>query len=469
VNIQSISQFIFGETGNPQHLEHNFLRRHPNCGRRLLLADIAKGDITSIKIMLENGIQSEGLPLAVKTKNYEIVRLLIEHGANLFEEDDEGHWCFHYLDSNHDWKELLWPILLENIKLDPALKDQLAPTVYAALIPLLAALDLSSLEIYLPHASYYPLIITGLVVLISAIKTPQIVWQCMKDHDRRGAILAVIPWLAKAISKEQHFTKAILFAIPGILSMSGFIAKDLPKSWNYVRKNHAISGLLYFGACALRTSVTAMPAMNQLSKAFKNRSVNNGQPQPKCPLKPQDSMIKNCSLSILLPNIHASINLQCSGADSQIAVGLNPSKSYLGGKIGSIGLMLPLPAWYSLLSWILLAFPSQAKLMDERSFWAALPQNTIDKMPKVTLNVTEQQAQIVREYISDIRNDCDSLLAWKCRYQLIGRNCVDFAQEIFQLIDKSEHFVKKLDKPAEGMAGLYANLCSLFRINALNS
>lgn len=59
---------------------------------------------------------------------------------------------------------------------------------------------------------------------------------------------------------------------------------------------------------------------------------------------------------------------------------------------------------------------------------------------RVDLRISKEKALLVKEYIDKVRKNCDSWIQNECRYAMIGRNCVDFVQELFNIAGSKRPF-----------------------------
>ncbi|WP_252179002.1 hypothetical protein [Endozoicomonas sp. 4G] len=83
--------------------------------------------------------------------------------------------------------------------------------------------------------------------------------------------------------------------------------------------------------------------------------------------------------------------------------------------------------------------------------------NGIDDIPKVTFFISQKEALEVEKYISQYSDACEKKED-SCAYQLIGFNCVDFAQEAFSKTGYPGHYIQYFTPSLLGQGVGYATL-----------
>lgn len=166
---------------------------------------------------------------------------------------------------------------------------------------------------------------------------------------------------------------------------------------------------------------------------------------------------------------HASASLICQdGSLADIHVGLYPTDfgglGILADALGQLRNIMHLAV-----SWSLLATLSRpgSSLAQNSALFIGLISNAafksgmiLDETPrvlkgafaqKIDIQISQEKALLVKEYIDKVRTNCDSWLHNECRYAMIGRNCVDFVQELFSVAGSTKHFTwsyKASDPPS---------------------
>lgn len=86
---------------------------------------------------------------------------------------------------------------------------------------------------------------------------------------------------------------------------------------------------------------------------------------------------------------------------------------------------------------------------------------------KREIRISKEQALQVRKYVEDTKKDCEGSSSQQCRYYFIGRNCIDYVQELFELVGHDEHFTSSFPSYGGAKIGFYGYVRSVLEGNAI--
>lgn len=426
-------------------------------GESMLKAAIESNKIDWTEKLLEHGVQAKWLPLAVKLNHFEIVKCLISHECNLFEIDEDGHWCFYYLKDANAIASFLIPVLKENLNLSSLIKDEnFSKIVLFYIIPLLMMVDASKFEEYEYPVHFYQQAIKSIIIALGLINIPFVVYKLARDGEFWDAVEYTIPWLVSVIPSQNYLIKTILTALYGLNSIKRFICSDLDRSLSYFKKNRALAGAICLGSGAIRTAMAVLPFF-QMGKNITQTQAPAKQHQnikdevmyfhPTADVKPGNGT-DTCKVTIYAAPEHVSVGLECSQLNLNKTIGFYPEhliqvipkmSSSTVGKDSSLGLIIFLP--------------TKGKLINEpEDYVASMKMQTTSK---AVVDVTKKQMELLWNHITAFHKMCLQE-RWECKYFVLGSNCVDFAQGLFNKLGQSGHF---FDYPMLGMQRMTSTQC----------
>jgi len=176
----------------------------------------------------------------------------------------------------------------------------------------------------------------------------------------------------------------------------------------------------------------------------------------------QEPAEEKCSLTAYFLGFHAAAHLSCENASvGETVIHLVPGYfQYLAIPLTPIFALFKMRE-YSLstrllavaVAW-LVPLPGMIMVYDSNS--SLLPFLRPSKgTPRRSYNISASQARAIRDRGRTMELACDHLPDESCLYNLVGRNCIDFVQELCDVASREEHFTNSLD-------GTYSKLAMPF-------
>jgi hypothetical protein len=83
-----------------------------------------------------------------------------------------------------------------------------------------------------------------------------------------------------------------------------------------------------------------------------------------------------------------------------------------------------------------------------------------DGTPRRSYNISETQARAILDHGKSMELACSEQSSVGCLYNLVGRNCIDFVQELCDVAIEEEHFTDSIDRSYSKIAMPFAWLSS---------
>ncbi len=398
---------------------------------------INEGNTTILRNYLNNHTFNEAeltaaLHLALKNKKIESALVLIEFGANPFKLGPDNKNAIYYASPSLEAiKSILCAYLEKHFPIQDILIKELISSTSIVALQFLSQVDSQELENIIPYSSTISNCILSICLIFN---TSKLVKELIKNFDRKD-LLSIIPHVfpLAVIFMAKNFPLATCFIhlLPVWQAIHSLVSNDIPLIIKELQ-NDSRAGILRGIASALKTASIVLPLLHSINALLQKERA----------IIPQEAASEEVNeATFFIHENHASVRIQDSLKTTH--VGFAPAIQKGNSKFAIIDINVASHFFNKVKSGPISnifapLLPCPGKVSDESSY-----ANEYFNSPHLQIRINSAQAKAGLDYIETLQRDCP--IGPKCIYNVITRNCLDFAQEVYKTMGFAGHFTEHLN------------------------